>query len=827
MIDVSQEFKDAWANKTWKQYGWRVRVKRRFFNGSIFTNETEFIELRSDEVKDVQQMPQQIDSEFEGVFLISEFVITVQNERLEWIESLVPPSFFAADDDNANGYIARGSIIDVSSFLKLQDNSIEYAVMFTGVLKEAPKLLSGTTTVDLTVISLADIIVRSDAEDISDEIFLEDCIPPTGNGTTKLFTTTSKAIAAVDDLQKAAVTINQGRSKDYSIDDINQDKVAEFDLTSAPPSPETLKWSGRKWKEDLNLETFVGLILDNANFGPKREIENILFPGGLSGSKQVNTQAEWQNGTTINNMDSTTVVDSTRRRWHRIDDFADGDLTSNPVWSVNPGGSITVVSNKMESNVAGFASVPASLINTKTFGSISFELARTSGNVTVTIAIKGGFGPGGGFSFSLVARYDGSTLKLITIDSVTGETVLGSIVASGTIVCKAHYDAATGDCALAFTGATSGIITTTATLMHFAESLNFSGVGTFDNFFFSDEILQITNGPFVLGDMPDGSTPVFVSEEFDVLANPTSWGKLDTEDIEVAGFTILYETAVADISGGPFDAFIAIDGAGNILSALKRFLLIRVTITQTGNNSVIVPRVDKVVANFATTNIAISVLNLAGIDGWDGLLRYVPASDAIMGLRGDGTFFLKNRSSSSSPVADLTQENCLIELLEFDPGDRRVVTVGRVRYDGYVSTFDGDDFGETSPTPEERHGRIPKTENLTNVIYSNDVDLGAARARNLYENRRLRLRRWRFRCWIVPWLELIDRVTITFVRDPIAIGGVFGDKLLDGPGGPARIAFGDKPLVFANNVTTRILAWTPDVVRINQCELFVEEILNA
>ncbi len=76
-ITVTQAFKDAWLNKTWKAWRREVRIKRRYWNGAAFTHEASWQTLRQDEVKHVPGIPQEVDSEFQAIFQISEFEIEV------------------------------------------------------------------------------------------------------------------------------------------------------------------------------------------------------------------------------------------------------------------------------------------------------------------------------------------------------------------------------------------------------------------------------------------------------------------------------------------------------------------------------------------------------------------------------------------------------------------------------------------------------------------------------------------------------------------------------------------------------------------------------
>ena len=82
------------------------------------------------------------------------------------------------------------------------------------------------------------------------------------------------------------------------------------------------------------------------------------------------TQALWNSGT-LTNVETSSIVDSFRRKWFLIDDFADGDYSTNPVWTVvenspGTGGFISAASNYLDiyvTDITGSVGTVATLQN--------------------------------------------------------------------------------------------------------------------------------------------------------------------------------------------------------------------------------------------------------------------------------------------------------------------------------------------------------------------------------------------------------------------------------------------------------------------------------
>lgn len=821
-LTVTDAFKAAWGNKTWAGHRRTVRIKRRYWNGAAYTHEAAFQTLRADQVKRVDPIPQTVDAELEAIFDIPEFGITVASPNGEFLVSPAPPSFFAADATSGeDGYEALYSEVEVDFTLLLQDGTEETITVFSGVLVDDPELDTEGLTARLLVAGNGRLIADSDAAAVSDAVTLEDCIPPVGDGTNTAFTTTSKGVAAVTDLQVDGVSLTQGRDNDWTVDNVGEDVPADFDVrtTPAPPLNDTVKWSGRKWKQDISVEDFVDAVLDNAGFpAGKREISPFVYPGGLAGFKRITTQGEWEAGSVLTGIDTKTVVASIRKRYH-ID-----YLDSLAAWTV-ASGSWGVAGQVLTGS--GAISVPYTHAGTLFYYQWVANVGTTLGpfgyqdGQTEVVILGSAASPGNGYALRVgcsssmlggpttsyvLVRYDAGVATILA-DTNVSSTDNGShtwrIHRSAGGAITVYKDGAVLLTATDTTYTTGSYVSLTADY-----STNFSA-------FQHDDQLAVT----------------YESVEFNLLSAPSSWGTFDYSHT-LNGGSVAYATNAAAASGGPYDGYVAINGSTAAIESTERqYLKLRAIITPS-TTPFTSPEISDIQANFMTTAIFITVANLEGLDadsggGWAALERYVGPTGYALMLRGNGNLALRPKDVLGDPVADLTQDNCLVKLLSYDHGSKRVRNVGRVRYSGYVSEYDGADAGEASPTSEQQYQRRAKEVNYDRVLYANDVNIGAAQAAAIYEANYRRKRRWSFQCHYVPWLEVLDRVTITYLRDPLAADPRPGDPLLDGqPSYRLPVAGTPSHPLFVNQQLCRVLSYTPDLDALDEGVLYVEEILD-
>ncbi len=118
----------------------------------------------------------------------------------------------------------------------------------------------------------------------------------------------------------------------------------------------------------------VGLLCDEAGIGSAiRSIEEPIFDA-VDQSVITTSLADWNAGT-LQNISSLAVQGSIRKKWIVLDDFSDGDYTSDPVWTLN-GGTYII-------NLGKFTALLPIILSKSTY------VPRTKDEVVKTINLPG------------------------------------------------------------------------------------------------------------------------------------------------------------------------------------------------------------------------------------------------------------------------------------------------------------------------------------------------------------------------------------------------------------------------------------------------------
>lgn len=826
MITVSAEFKAIWAEKQGRAIRQRVGYKRRYKLAGTYFTEAAWSYLYRPDFISIGQIPQQADVN-RNIIKTSIVTLKMPNENNQWIEHAASPSFYASDATATDGFRAVRTLWKIEEGFELASGAVEWIAVFTGIQMKPPKITGKGESALVEVSSYAVLLEKADAERVSTEPGLENCIPATGDGSNVNFESTSTGVDHAKLFEVNAANRTQGSqwrvTNDNEVSSAGNTGRLAIKAATAPGAGQTVKTSVKKWLQSQRIETVLGLLADESGIGAAaRSIATVLFPGSLSGSKTIDSQTQWENGTVETNVDTITTPGSLRQGWTVVEDFADGSIAR---WTDSTGAGWSVSGNKLVAASPTF-SKQNSLVPYAT-GSWQVKMDRTTGYADW--AFNGGRAGG----YYIIAphdkryfvRIDGATIYLYRGNAAACETC----PLTETLLASAAYVSGAGDVYKATRTAAgymeifvNGVLKLTATdntyTTNYGQAVFASGNATFDDFWFNPNVVSEAVS----------ATAIYESEVFNLLSTPASWSTLNATQT-LNGGTVAYSTATS-ADGLSWDAYVAVSGANLILSTLRQYLKIKAVVTA-ATLSVTPPSIDSVVANFSTTDIFVSLANHRGRTVMRQMEQYVKLPDYELRFRGDGTLVIGPKTAGAY-VVHLTQENAIIDVSEYDRGiPERVVRSARVRYQGFVSVYGDTEASATAETiaDGDELGKAVLDEDLDQVLVANDLDLGNSRARVLYENGRRSATdprprvRIRMKIWDVPWLEVGDTVRATYYDHPIL--GVFqaNDELLRA--GSPYFHMGAPGNVLTAAKDWRVLYYSPNKDT-GQADILVEEVIQ-
>lgn len=786
---VSQAFVNAWNNRTEKYVVRELRYKRRYWNGSAFVYEANWKTLTMRDFKSVGSIVQQLDTIKLNEFRTSNLTVTLNNDRNLWSPYNVY-GYFGADDIATAGYKAYKTLFQIYSGYELADGTEELVCQFTGYLTDY-NINPRDGYIEMTLTGFEEKLRGKDAKTTLSTAFTDEAmVPAAGDGSNKDFYTTSTGVAYLEGNGVKLDGVSMQEGVEYTISNTAKPgEGAKISFADAPAPGVVPTASGRKWAGTQKIETLVAALCDTAGItSGERIIENVLFPNGINGYKQLDLQAEWEDGSTLQNI-TTTLGDRIAQKWLKIDDFADGTMEKwQAVYAYDSGTAASAASGKLVLTATSPGPdgkmIAYGITNLNKHSGTWRWKGSLSASAPIGIMVSSGFwfmcagtsNYGGGIfvaGYGLIYDHNADTLVFRKQSYGFGIQRTDTAVASG-LGTGEHEFHVTRDNSGEFKIYVDQVLKATTTDNDFYSGFFMcqlwvsysSGTLSLDDLYFSDGLES---------DTPTADAALFTSKEYDILSVPKAWGIIEKSET-LNGGTIAYYVASHAASGQAYTDGEFVLATPQILAELRQFFKIRVAITP-GAGKFFSPWCNKVKANFTTSEIFVALANFLGMTCYAAIQKLGKLCNYEWGFAGDGTFFFRSKSASTTPLLYLTAKD-IVSISSVKPGWNEIINVAQVPYDGnYYREYNSATLPEASPTSQDTFGDRIKSDTASDFLLANDADLASGVAQIIHDDNYLERLRVSMTLRFIPFLYLSDTLQIDYADDPLQKDYIFGDRL--------------------------------------------------
>jgi len=771
-------------------YSKTVELYRRIWNGTSYTFDATPVDITA-QIIDAGKIMWKFDKEAFNSWTIDNTTLTMRNDRQQWKPGNTKGYF-------SGSYVLRGSKIRIKVGAQLADGTYEKPYVFLGYINTDPVCSLKKKTAVITVSGAMSFFEQFNAEDISTTV---EAHPPSayvifGEDSGSEFTVGGMGgVGRIWDVRRGSTYETAAAlipKIDYSVTGLNVKTAgATITLVDALTAGENLYGAYSYWFQDKPLEDVVQRVMTLCGI-TSYAISPAVYSNSILNLVTYTSKADWDASTKSN-------IDTVRYSGSALLDSAAIAGVIEDGWTYNSGWGMDAPYWRPLSVGVNKCSRPTRFMGvfeiTTAMGSLIDGTVRTA-YLGLTSTSDGSVGSGLFFKFKpnghvyVCNGYD-------TPPNTTHEVLDLGLVSPGFSLASFRMET-TSDNKLNFYK--NDVLLGTMDGLSYYSDLNYITLYVEQNNTFDCMVGSITARYVAAGSLTFGS--------IDTSIAVASYGAITPIQTLPAGTSYVIETRNSDDNSTWGDWLAVLNTGLPAHLTAKRYIQIR-CLLYSDTLGAYSPILDQLTFKYYTSNTTISLVNLTGMNCLQLLKDLAEKCCYEMGFNAEGKFLFQPRSTTLTPVMDLTSALNVIDV--------RNVTDGTDRLSNYVEAVYGDytkisDDSANTPGIYGLNGRKIKYKvQSSSLLPEENVYLAEAIAPTILAYVKVKRRRCQAETIFLPHLELADTVRLSY-EEPTA--------LKPWKWGDTHVKWGDPDIEYWNDTTKalRISFWKT-VMRIEGIEL--------
>lgn len=766
MQSITAQVLTEQSNRDGLQYYRVVELYRRYWNGAAFVWATAQDITRY--VVKVSPAKWKLDTRGFGEWKSPNFQVELDNRFNFWSE-IEDTGAWRTGLSGSQTYYPELSRIRVRVGHQLPDGTREDVYSFGGVINKPIAFRDTTRQATAYCTGLDELLNRASAEDLSITVTNE----LLGSNYGTVFTTAHPGVGIVVEVRKGGTASGAGSAPvlvpdtDYSLSDLNEKALNTTVTLVAALTAGNSAWVTYKyWYQDKDMSWIVEQLLILAGI-TDYTVDPTVFGSAVPNTVTRTTAADFNAGSSLTNIDTTSLTDSFQKKWYTLETWT----TLSDVWyRINDNG-WSVASNQLT------AATPYDTLSTD---------AACSNNGCWDIPI---------YVTSGVAQfwYDG----FIFSGSFRGYRIEVSPTRAKVIVSGGGYGTVLID--VAHTSGASDVFRVTSDLNR---NINLyvdtgSGFGVLGSYSYASAISANMHsrmrlwatGNAVFGQINFTLTTqttaahatgngIYVDATIDATGAVTTWGAVSINYSPNIG-TYLIETlssSVSNFSSGLDPAgWLAVSGAGAILSSVQRYLRIRITLTSALPTYAPIwhgPVVGDFSMIYYTSTTTIPLVDMTGKTCLQAVQECATYPGYEIGFTSTESFFYRARNTVGASVLTISRNTNLLREISFNTGTDQIYNRITASFGNFKVTIDSDVIAEAQPNSLKKYG-LHEFAISSSILPKQSANIADSVARSIYAYTSVPRARAQVEMKMLVQYELGDKVT--YQREHKAGRWLWGD----------------------------------------------------